>query len=152
MFSSMSTTNVNNPATNAPENYVFTIAFTVIIGFITIFLVVLVFKDNETLQTVSSIWGVWIGAVIGYYFGARQVSALSEDNKNLSTELGKTQKGLDSVSREKDKLKLKHSNILDKSILSLQLYQRGLPEKHAPSEIETIIDDLQKEKSNLDSN
>lgn len=140
----------NSRETKASENYVFIVAFTVIVGFIMIFLIVLIFKDNQTLQTVSSIWGVWIGAVIGYYFGARQVSSLSEDNKNLSTELGKTQKGLDLESQKNNNLKLKHSIILDKSILSLQSYKKGLPAEYAPNEIDTIINYLNTEKSKLD--
>jgi len=42
------------------------------------------YKDVETLKTVSAIWGVWIGAVIGYYFGSKPVESLMEANMNLS--------------------------------------------------------------------
>jgi uncharacterized membrane protein len=60
------------------DNKTFFMAILMIISFILIFTATLFTRDDATLKTVSAIWGTWVGAVIGYFFGSRQVDELIE--------------------------------------------------------------------------
>jgi len=42
------------------------------------------FRDLETLKTISAIWAPWVGAVIGYFFGTRQVEMLIQKIEGIT--------------------------------------------------------------------
>ena len=67
----------NNLRTFVSDFGPFTIAMVVIAAFI-YFTGITVSPDSpNAFKDVAGIWGVWVGSVIGYFFGSRQVEELS---------------------------------------------------------------------------
>jgi glycopeptide antibiotics resistance protein len=62
------------------------IALTLILGFTIIFFIALIGYPDK-LELVDAIWGVLIGAIIGYFFG----SQFSDGNENLGQQLARSQ-------------------------------------------------------------
>ncbi len=57
----------------------FIIAIIIILSFIAFSgILILIFKDIEAFKDISAIWGVWVGIVIGYFFGSRKVETLTD--------------------------------------------------------------------------
>lgn len=54
----------------------FILAVILIIPFIFFTAYIIIFDKLETFKDVSAVWGAWVGSVIGYFFGSRQVDAL----------------------------------------------------------------------------
>ena len=66
------------------------IALTVILGFTIIFFIALIGYPDK-LELVGAIWGVLIGAIIGYFFGSKPLSQFSDGNENLGQQLARSQ-------------------------------------------------------------
>jgi len=66
------------------------IALTVIFGFTIIFFIALIGYPDK-LELVDAIWGVLIGAIIGYFFGSKSLSQFSDGNENLGQHLARSQ-------------------------------------------------------------
>ena len=64
----------------------------VILGFTIIFFIALI-EYPDKLELVGAIWGVLIGAIIGYFFGSgsKPLSQFSDGNENLGQQLARSQ-------------------------------------------------------------
>lgn len=71
--------------------------------------------DLTAIEKVGAIWGPWVGAILGYYFGSRSSESLAENNKNLSREAGKKDQKLIHTKE----LLLRYRNNLTDDILKL---------------------------------
>ena len=67
------------------ENQSFYIALIVVGAFAVIYGITLL-NQPENIEKVGTLWGTWVGAVIGYFFGSRPVESLTKQNENLSRE------------------------------------------------------------------
>ena len=76
----------------------FIIALIVIVAFIYFTYVILnQVKSFEQFKDIAAIWGVWVGSVIGYFFGSRPVDILSRRVSGLLNDLD-----ISDEEREKD--------------------------------------------------
>lgn len=57
-------------------NEPFFIALTIILPFIAITIWLIASGSIEFFQEIAAVWGVWVGTVLGYYFGSRPVETL----------------------------------------------------------------------------
>jgi hypothetical protein len=59
-------------------------ALVVIVPFIIVFSSVVFLLNMDTLKTISAIWAPWVGAVIGYFFGTRQVEMMIQKVESIT--------------------------------------------------------------------
>jgi hypothetical protein len=55
------------------RNHAFILALVIIIPFIYLTASVIESKSYDMFKDLSAVWGIWVGAVIGYFFGSKQV-------------------------------------------------------------------------------
>ena len=135
------------------------IALTVILGFTIIFFIALIGYPDK-LELVGAIWGVLIGAIIGYFFGSKPLSQFSDGNENLGQQLARSQEesktyeiSVLNETAKKNQIKSNYMNSLENSILQLKNYKLLLPQEAGnltPSAIDNFIDKLEKEKQNIE--
>jgi hypothetical protein len=142
--------------TNPPQRMGgITIAFMLIVSFILFIAIVIIFNyyhntlDIHAIELVGAIWGPWVGTILGYYFGSRSSEALTDDNKNLSTQLGaKDQK----LSNNKY-LMQEYRTIIDINHMKLRQLQPNLKAANlAVVDLQTyddIVNDLGKAKNKI---
>lgn len=80
--------------------HVFFIAKIIILAFSIIFGYAVVNEIGD--ETLKTIWGVWIGAVIGYFFGSRPVAQLSKRTEDL---LGMVKVKEEDLERKRNRLR-----------------------------------------------
>lgn len=121
-------------------------AFIIFIGII----IARVSLDKSSIETVGAIWGPWVGAILGYFFGSRSSEPLAEDNKNLSREVGKKDQKL----TQNKELLFRYRNETGDNILKLTKARSDisttniLPENLNP--LDEVLDDLKNAKDLLD--
>jgi hypothetical protein len=146
-----------SPEPPSPMGNVF-IAILLISAFIIFIGIIIVYnasKDSlgiEVIEKVGAIWGPWVGVILGYYFGSRNVDSLTENNKNLSKEAGKKDQKL----TQTKELMLRHRNNTAEDVLKLANYRSMLMTRtgFAPADLENfdeIVSDLKNEKDLLDA-
>lgn len=59
-------------------NEPFWIALLIIVPFVGITLWLIYLNNIDAFKEIASVWGVWVGAVLGYYFGSRPMEALAK--------------------------------------------------------------------------
>ncbi|CAN5307496.1 hypothetical protein BH18THE2_BH18THE2_09310 [soil metagenome] len=103
----------------------FIIAMVVIAAFI-YFTGITVSPDNpNAFNEVAGIWGVWVGSVIGYFFGSRQVEELSRrvneviedmdiNRDSYERRLKDSEETIDKLNKELDDLDDKYNDAVDK--------------------------------------
>ena len=99
----------------------FIIALVVIIAFIYFTYVILKqVQSFEQFKDIAAIWGVWVGSVIGYFFGSRPVDILSRRVSGLlnDLEISDEEREKDIKKSEETINKLKQS--YDKAKMELQ--------------------------------
>jgi hypothetical protein len=115
----------------------FIIAMVVIVAFI-YFTGITVSPDNpNAFNDVAGIWGVWVGSVIGYFFGSRQVEELSRrvndvledmdiNRKDYEEQLKKCDNTVDELDEELEKSEDKYNNAVDKLQFVVVKYKEHL--------------------------
>jgi uncharacterized membrane-anchored protein YhcB (DUF1043 family) len=87
----------------------FIIAIVVVGSFVYFTAITISPKTPEAFKDIAAIWGVWVGSVIGYYFGSRQVENVAKRINDLLNDLDFTheeyEEELDDAEEELDKLK-----------------------------------------------
>jgi hypothetical protein len=58
-------------------NEPFWIALLIVVPFIAITIWLIYDKNLDAFKDIASVWGVWVGTVLGYYFGSRPTEALT---------------------------------------------------------------------------
>ncbi len=89
----------------------FILALIIIISFGAISASVL--NQIEIFKTVSSIWGAWVGAVIGYFFGSRPVEGLTRRVEEALESKDSFRQQMDSLLREMDIIEDKSEKEID---------------------------------------
>lgn len=82
----------------------FLIALAIIIPFIIITVWLVGTHDTNSFKEISSVWGVWVGSVLGYYFGSRPVDALSRRVQDVLGELDINRDEYEAELNEQDSL------------------------------------------------
>jgi hypothetical protein len=67
------------------DNKPFIITMLLIVSFFFAFLIIMAFRP-DLLNDIAAIWGGWIGAAIGYFFGSRPVEALTNRVEGMMNE------------------------------------------------------------------
>ena len=125
--------------TNEPtDNKTFVIALLVVVSFIILFTLVVFLKDMDTVKVVAAIWGSWVGAVIGYFFGARPVDALITKIDAI-TKL--SEERLNDLEQEKNKL---HEKSFEYERLRSELIQDNINAKTELAKAKTFIEQIKK--------
>ena len=95
-------------------NEPFWIALLIIVPFIVITIWLISTSNIDAFKDIASVWGVWVGTVLGYYFGSRPMEALTRrinafmDTVDDSSEDYERQ--LDEADKDIDDLQAKYDN------------------------------------------
>ena len=104
----------------------------------------------EDIEKVGAIWGPWVGAILGYFFGSRSSESLAEENKNLSRETGKKDQKL----IHNKELMLRYRNNIDDNILKVTQNRSDATQKGIVSTnlqpLDEVLDDLKNARDRLD--
>ena len=92
----------------------------------------------DNIQIVGAIWGPWVGAVVGYYFGSKPTEPLINQNAMNSDRAARSEEKVNQA----QKTMLQAKSLLQDSIKSVEI-MKAKPESIQTSDLELMIRDLE---------
>jgi hypothetical protein len=108
------------------DDRTFIIALVVIVPFITVFSLVVLYRDLETLKTLSAIWAPWVGAVIGYFFGTRQVEVLIQKIEGITVLAEQRSRDLETEKQKVTEKRLENEQLVAELVMNNQRAENEL--------------------------
>jgi hypothetical protein len=109
----------------------FILALVVILPFVYFTGVTLTPTNIAVFKDIAPVWGAWVGSVIGYFFGARQVEALTERVNavlnDLTASYDSYEAELDDAEETAEELEDDYNAAVDDMQLLLTKYCQNLP-------------------------
>lgn len=91
------------------------------------------------IQIIGAVWGPWVGAVVGYYFGQKPTEPLIKQSAENSDRASRSEEKLNQV----QKTMLQAKSLLQERINELEMMKtKPQPIQLQPSELELMIRDL----------
>ena len=108
-------------------------AFIVFVAAIIVLSAVKILTIND-IQIIGAIWGPWVGAVVGYYFGSKPTEPLINQNAMNSDRAARSEEKVNQA----QKTMLQAKSLLQDSIKGLEM-MKAKPVPVQPSELELMI-------------